>query len=452
MFGKFGLRPCSRAPRTLTLRICTLGGLLFAAGPAAADYLDIVPSLAVKQEYADNLFYTVNKTGDLISTVVPALEFQRQTERLDEHFSGALRGEKYWLNPKYDTVDFNFLGGAHYQPAPNWNLTGSAEYDRFTGPSINSGNPYFTAIDLVRRYQQLYSVSGEYRITPRSTLIAAYSYNQNDYTSVPLELRSVATTPPASQPPSPPSPPPPIQPPGNGDNGKPESKSFYLTDNSAKVHAPSLTLGHSFDERTNGTLVAAYSRFLYKYSTADNYELTAGVNRNLNEVWLLSLTAGGRRTTSSGTQVMRTFSSPTSFVDELQYESSQSWGWVGQAALTYSGELDQGSLSLSRNVTQGRLGANQSSVVALSMNHRFTYELQGNLSASYQYDQAGSGEFGSNAVSDRMYRLGVGMHYDFTKDVSLDGGYSLSLADVTGVKISQNNLFLNLVVKYPLFN
>lgn len=151
--------------------------------------------------------------------------------------------------------------------------------------------------------------------------------------------------------------------------------------------------------------------------------------------------------------MLRSFTSATQFTDALQPRTaSDSWGWVGQGSLVYNDETWGGSLSANRNVSQGRIGANESTGVTLELHDRFTYELQGSLFSSYVYDKAKSGEFGSSPVSDQTVRVGGGLHYDFTKDVSLEGGYAIGLANVAGVRVTQNNAYLNFVVNYPLFN
>src|SRR6266567_3657352 len=177
--------------------------LVYGEVSAKADYFDIVPSLGVKQEYNDNLFSSVDKTTDLITTFSPGVELQDKTERLEARMFTSIQGVKYWRQKQYDAVDYSLLGSAQYLLSPRLNLSASAEYDRVSTPDRELG-PVALVLNTVRRYQQLYSLRNEYKITEKNSGIAACSYSQYDFAMVPLlSFNQTVTSP--SAPPSPPS-------------------------------------------------------------------------------------------------------------------------------------------------------------------------------------------------------------------------------------------------------
>ncbi len=228
---------------------------------------------------------------------------------------------------------------------------------------------------------------------------------------------------------------------------------MILSNPDVKILNPSLRLARSFDELTKGSLDTGYTRFLYRYSTVDDYTVTLGLSRVLNESWNLSASAGGRFTQSEFTPVKRKYSVfPIIFTDEIQArQSSRDYGWVGQLALAYNGEYTSGILSLFRDVSIGRLSANERTGVSLDTSYRFTEDLQVNFNAGYQTNQANRGQFASEAVDDRFVQLRVGVRYNFTKDISLDGGYSKAIANYTSLHVDQNYAYLNFLIKCPMF-
>jgi hypothetical protein len=444
-----------RPAKIIVLVSLVLGLLASGTGGARADDVTIAPTLGVKQEYNDNLFYNTDKTGDFMTTCAPGIDLRDRSERLDALLSTSVKGVRFWQNSRYSTVDYTLFANTRYRVAPRLEISATAEYDRFSGPSKEVG-PAAIVINTVRRYHQYYSFQNEYQITQKTSGSAGYAYTQNDYVTAPLQVTSTqSATPPVVNPPVPPTTTPPdtTLPGGSGGSGGKDSLVRFLSAADAKIHAPFLSLAHVFDEKTKGSATASYTSYLYRYSTVENKELSLGVSRALNELWNLSLKGGVRQTTSQSTPVKRTYQVfPFVFTDEtLARHTERSWGWVGQCALAYGGETGGGSLSVYRDVFLGRLSANETTGVMLEGRRRLSYELEGNLSVGYQLNRARSGEFGSESVRDDVFQLRAGLRYDITRDAALEVSYANSSASIAGVNISQNSALVNLVMKWPLF-
>jgi hypothetical protein len=230
---------------------------------------------------------------------------------------------------------------------------------------------------------------------------------------------------------------------------------MLLTDPDVAMHAPSVSLVRKFNELTQGSLDAGYTRYLYKFSKIDNYEATLTLHRALNELWSISVTGGGRFTSSEFASVKRTYRIyPGVFVftdTQLPPQTDVNWGWVGRCVLNYDGLYSGGSLSFSRDVIAGGSSTDERTAVVLDTRYKFTEEFGGTFSAGYSLFNASRGEFAGEAVNDRSIQFNAGLRYDFTRDISLDGGYSWVTARVAGADVGKNSAFMNLTVRYPLF-
>ena len=423
--------------------------LSLTAARADADDVNIVPSLGLSTEYNDNIYYASSKTRDLRVSVIPGLEFTDRTELLDAGLVSTLKGFKSLKDSRFDAIDFRFDGRMAYQLTPRLKVSATAEYDRDSNPG-QEANRIAVTTNLVRRYQQQYTLQNEFEITPATSIIAGYSYIQQYYVTLPLPSAIQAGgggsgggtggggTGGGG---------------GGGGGGGPLTVEQILSSADVKIHNPTLSLKHNFNERTKGSLDAGYSGFRYQFSTVDNYTVSLGLNRMLNEVWTVSASAGGRYTRSVFSPVKQTITLfPFQIKEENQpQEINSGFGWIGQLALAYNGEYASGTLSLHRDVSPGRLSADERTGITLDTSYRFTEDLSASFNAGYQLSQANRGQFASEAVDDRTLQIRVGVHYNFTRDISLDGGYSKVIADYTSLHVDQNYVYLNLLFKYPLY-
>jgi predicted porin len=423
-------------PVSFVVLLCAGLSLISTCATALADDFNVVPSLGVRAEYDDNLFYTADKTGDFRAIFTPGIGVQEKTERLDATLLVNLSGIKYADKKQFDTVDYGAYGNLSYQYTPRLNIAVNAQYVR-NSTANREVSAAAIILDTVRCYQQHYSLQAGYALNERTSVTASYAYAQFDYVTVsaPSVQSGLQPLPPPPGPPNvtpPPSPPPvTITPPAQGNNDP-------LTTPNVAVHSPSLSLVRKFNELTQGSLNTGYTRYSYEFSTIDNYEATLTLNRSLNELWSVSVTGGGRFTHSEFTS------------NNLQ-ETDDNWGWVGQCALNYNGLYATGSLSLLRDITAGGSTANERTAVILDTHYRFTEEFSGSFSAGYSLFSANRGEFAGTATDDDSLQFSAGLRYDFTKDISLDGGYLKVIATTGGVDIDKNYAFLNLTIRCPIF-
>ena len=74
--------------KKVSLVILLLSLTVFCANEIMADEFKLIPSIAVRGEYNDNIFYTADDTeDDFITTISAGLELIERTERVDLNLS-----------------------------------------------------------------------------------------------------------------------------------------------------------------------------------------------------------------------------------------------------------------------------------------------------------------------------------------------------------------------------
>jgi hypothetical protein len=168
-----------------------------------------------------------------------------------------------------------------------------------------------------------------------------------------------------------------------------------------------------------GTVGASFFRAIYSDSTTDNYSLSIGASRNINEKVAWSLSGGGNYTYSS----FQVSGQPSSSSGST---NSDNWGWVGSASLIYTGERGQGSILISRNViaASGQVGVTENTGVTLALGRTETKRFNWQLSAAYIINRSSNNQFTFLGTDDRVSSLGVGAQYKLSDYFDLGVLYS----------------------------
>jgi hypothetical protein len=137
-------------------------------------------------------------------------------------------------------------------------------------------------------------------------------------------------------------------------------------------------------------------------------------------------------------------------------EDEKSLGGVGQAVLSYTGELARGSLTAYRDLrfAGGTTGATERTGVVLDLSRRFTYELQGGLSASYFRNKADPDEFAATEkIDDRTVNFGPRLRYDLSRNLALEASYTYTRIEdrVDDDHAERNLVFIRVIFEYPMF-
>jgi hypothetical protein len=360
--------------------------------------LKLTPSLAVQEEYNDNIFLASgNSVDDFITTLTPALDLSSRTERRDTDLSGGVNWLKYARHSESDAVDYfvNGTGGFRIDERLAISVGGSItqnsrpdQLDPVTGLSINSEN----------RTQNC-QAGGSYMATEKSKISLNYSFIQQDYS-----LSSLL---------------------GN------------------RLHQASAALSYTLAPQTSLDTALTFNRELTDISKVDNYYATLGLSYKFKELWRLTMNAGG------------IYSNSDLMVAGVYDISNGDWGWVGNLSFIYSGEKLNGTISFNRNVypAAGLTGSTESTGGSLTLGGKFTYELSGSIDFGYYWNKSNQEQFSVLPINEKTLQLTCLLHYDFNKDLALEANYHYLNIEYgqLGTRASQNIYSLRLTMRHDLF-
>lgn len=389
----------------------TLLLLLSWACPAAAAETAVIPSVELRQEYTDNLFFSAtNPQSSFITRLSPGIKANGSTEVLSGSLAAKLSALHYSENSNRDDLDQVYRGTGGIRLTPQLKLTGSAAYRNESSPDRDieaSGQ----ALN-VTSWHQSYGSGVEQRIGELTVASLGYGYDTINY-----------------------------------------SKQI----NNSDVTSHTATIGLEHDAGRLLPLLklhtaARYSRSDYDTAQIENYELTIGVSRQLHELWSLSAN-GGARFTRSGFQTV-TFSPASG--SGSGHEQNDSFGWVLATSLDYRGELLRGSLTYNRDLSTASgsfRSAVERDVVNFNLRRQLNYEFSAALGGGYYRSFASGNEFGSQNINDTSWRGTFSLRYEFNRTVSADGGYEYYFQESASSNSSthRNKLFFQLTAQTTLF-
>jgi opacity protein-like surface antigen len=389
---------------------------LFGGHAWAEDY-DIIPSLMVKEEYNDNIFFSsTSRTSSFITALVPRLVLAKRDERTDAALTVGLDGFIYSDSRGVVTALNQHYGGrASYMLTPRLRGSVDASYTINNQPDQNlelNGS----VINAVRRDLQIYSGGLDYNLTEKSTVGLAYQYDQEDYAGVPT------------------------------------------SDNSSH----SASLGYEYDLRAflpsaRGRFNFGFNEYEFTDSRTDNYTATVGMGWAFSETWDFTADVGGRYTSAEYDEM--TFVS----IQEPPYVgistvrlSNTGCGWVARAALSARGQTQNGSLIFNHNValSSSRSGASETTSVDLNYRRYFTDKLSSWMTVGYQLSDSGGQQFSSTSINEDYVRVNAGLQYEFDRNMALDASYSYTRAiyNQTDTSAYRNSFVVSFSVRYPLLD
>jgi len=377
---------------------------LFVWSPLHADQLILTPSLSLRQEYNDNVSgVTSGKRSDFISTVSPRITLNEGTERVNASLAGGLNSLHYLRDTNNSSVGYFLQGAGHYTATPRLALSTDLSYLR--DASASSIDPESSLIISSKATHQSYRLGGRYAVHELLSTSLGLSYARDDYDS-PIYLGS----------------------------------RHYLgsagVDYDLGAHLPGATLAQLLTFRSDVT----------DQSRVNNLNATLGLSWRLDELWRLSLNAGGRFTGAEFQQA-----------GGAGRKSHEEAGGVGNLSLAYAGERVAGTLALSHDLTaaSGRNGATQRTGANLSLSRRFTRQFSGNLQAGYARNRSGQGQFAVQAIEERATSLGGSLRYEPFEapgNLAIEASYTYSSIDyrLLGTQMEQNIVMLRVSWPHPM--
>ena len=373
--------------------------ILFAAA-AWADEFKVIPSVALKGEYNDNIFFSErDKKDDYIGTVSPGLEIIERTERLDLTLSGEVHVIEYADNDELSGVDFDTQGRLKYGLTPQLDFRANALYDKSTQPDRDIVEDGLVQNARTRRRQQ-YRGGLDYVLTEKAAASITYLYQDDDWRS---------------------------NDPGDED----------LTINSGDLLF-TYDLSRTF-ESTIGRLNTGYANYDYETSETDYYFATLGFLHHFSEIYSIQLDAGARYSDSDFSNIN---------------ESDQTWGGKGSLRLIYNGEFTQADLTASRDISaaSGRTGSVLRTAFVFDVRHRFLEKLSAGLSTGYYLNKSDADEFASDEIDEQTVRARPRLAWELHRYVTLESAYEYVYVndDTDNTDSQRNRVYLQIKFAYPV--
>jgi len=387
-----------------------LFALIVPAG-ASCDEFKVIPSLALKETYNDNVFFSPdNRIKSWITNVTPGLELVNKTERLDLNLSALVDIARYHGESSLDSENQDYKGRLSYTLSPRVNVQAEGGWSRSYLPDRDI---YTTGLVLsnIQRDRTTAGVSGNWVLTERLTAGATYFYEKDVYDSP--------------------------------------------TESDVEGHQVSLGLYHVLGVATKGRFNIGYAGYRYSAQDTKSYWGTLGIEHRFHELWTIIADVGARFAQTKYDVQELQFVPPIFLVPVTVEKTSDDWGAVVRSSLNYAGEKTSFSLSFNYDLAaaSGRSGPVERTALLFNIRHRLIYEFSGALSAGYFLNKASAGQFGLTEIDEETFWVRPSLRYEFTKDVFIDLAYEYTKTnyEVTNTNAYRNLVYVRLFAQHALF-
>jgi hypothetical protein len=383
---------------------------------ADGDEFELTPSLAVRGEYDDNIFYSSSdEEDDSILTIKAGLELIERTERLDVKLSGEVAPFFYEDNSDLNGVDQDYRGRIGYWITPVF----AGRADAFFNID-NRPNRDIEATGLVQNVDQrdryYFGAGLTYLLSEKAALDLAYAFSQDDWDSDVGDLEDVTRN--------------------VGNIGFIYNLGRWL-------------------EATTGRFNIGYADYDYETSEIKTFSGTVGVHHMLSEIFSLQVDVGARYVDSVFDVVEFVFVPPATVRPVIVKESNSGWGGIGQALLEYHGEKTYSNFYASRDLSaaSGRLGPTKLTLFNFSFYHRFLKKMRWGLTAGFYRNKADRGDFSFQEIDQDTFGIRPSIRWEFFDNFTLEGAYSYTYLNdrFFDTTTTRNAVYLQLAYGLPLF-
>jgi hypothetical protein len=390
------------AMRKVGLIICWFFLMFLFPNLGRADDFKLIPFIGVREEYNDNIFYTVNDTvDDFITTIRLGLGLIERTERLDLNISATVSPFFYADLTDLDDVDQNYWGGGNYQISKLLSVNAHALYN-----VSNRRNRDIETTGLVlsndKRNRQEYGLGFDYTLSEKAAMAMLVAYLQDKWDSENFSRQNL------------------------------------------KDYRAAINFTHNLSElwdSTTGRLNFGFEQYEFVTSDTYNYFGSVGIQHRFRETVNLLIDLGLRYTDA-------TFLTP-----QLVEDNNKTWGGTGQATLQIQGELTQGSIRIGHLIEPGTGRTLQRSHLVLNLRRRFTESSAFAITTGVYKNTAEPGEFSSIGIDSDTFFIRPSIRWEFFTNFTLEAGYYFSNVDdhLQDIDKHQNLIYLQVAYGLPLF-
>ena len=361
--------------------------IFLAAGAATADEFRVTPSVAVRQEYNDNIFFDAKKNeSDAVTTVTAGVKVSDRTEILNWHVLGEAAPFFYWNHGPFNEIDQRYQGRLTYQVTPRLDVNADAgvRVDNRPDREIQETGLVFGAN---RRLRVNAGAGAGYATSEIQHLSASYAYQSTDWAADDLnrsDYRGHSVT-----------------------LGSATNISRWLRETSLLTN-----LGYSWYDYDRADIQSTYG--------------TVGIQRMLSEIFRLQASAGVRYTATDFQAATLVLVPPG--VLRVQYEDqhAQDWGGVGSVGLDYLGERTRSNLTASYDFRPGSGTNGPSNLLRLSfdVNHRLQERFSLGLGTGYYINKADAKEYYGVPIDEETVYVRPRLRWAFMDHFTLEGAYT----------------------------
>jgi len=350
-----------------------------------ADEFKLIPSIALREEYNDNIFFDDHgEIDDWITTISPELKLIDRTDRFDINLFARGDGIKYGQNDELNDFDQHYSGNIGYRVTSRFRVSAGAGY---TVDSRRDRDIETTGLVLSSEERKRYngSLSGEYVLTEKTAASLSYAYDKDDFDD-------------------------------------PEEVDY-------KYHHSNLGFTHDLSEffpRTVARMNFGYSYYDSSDTTIDIYSGTLGLSWAMTEVFNFLMDLGTRYTSSEFLVAQRHPFIP--FVIITREEKDHSWGGVGHVALAYRGEVTTASLSALKDVrpASGDRETTDRTSFSFKISRRFAEKFSAHLSGEYFLNKADAGELSRTDIDEQTISIRPGLSCELIDNLVLTASYTFT--------------------------
>ena len=394
--------------------------MLILANVSEAEDFQIIPSLAVRQEYNSNIFFSESdKEDDFITTISPGLEISEKTELLDMDLVGRVAPFFYWHNSGLNDVDQDYRGRFSYRLTERFDIGADAGYRVDNRPDREVAVTGLV-FDNRKQYLQRYDVNAAYAFDEITSASVFYSHDRTDSAS---------------------------------DNAQAKEEDYF------RGHSINFGLSRNLDDlmpATTGHLNGGYGHYDYKNSTTKSYYGGLGLEHMFSEKFSGTADIGVRYVTSDFETVEYVFVPPFFIVPQNVERSNSGWGAVGSGSLSYKGLQTGSSVTVSHDL---RTGSGTDSPTTLT---RFMFDtfylldekFSVGLSTGYFRNRAEADDFSSQEIDQDTFNIQPRLRWEFYPDLILEGAcnYTCVKDNADNTTADQFRAFLQISYGYSLLD
>ncbi len=376
---------------------------------AGADGFNLIPSIALREEFSDNIFFSVeDEVDDLITTISAGLDIVEKSERVDTDLKGRLDKNIYADNDDLNAVDQYYLGRLDYNFTERLSALANAGYIRDSRPDRDVAETGLVQTAEPRKYQY-FSLGGDYLTSENTSNALTYQYQRSDY----------------------------------------EDREF----SDSRIHT--LNFKHTWNARryfkeTIGRVVLGYVNADFKTSKAESVSGTIGASWNYSEALSILFDLGVRYTS---TDFITVEVLPSRQIVE---DTPRDWSGVGRATIEYEGEYTNGSFVFLHDIreAQGRGGTVVRTGLTGFYERRLSEKIDIILSASYYRNKSDEGTAAPTDLDERTLLIRPSLRYNITHDIFLEGSYYFTRIrdDIAKTTATQNIVLGQVYWQWPLFD